>query len=115
MSKVPDEQLRYTRELPGAQRGSPTYYDNETVDHLVGIVLELGAQLWVTRDRLARVEEQLAQRGSLSTEQLDNGRPSPELEARLKEQRLAMIEQVYARLFVRSGGDRIDRKHLTAL
>ena len=64
---------------------------------------------------LARVEEQLATRGSVSTEELDHSRPSPELEARLREQRLAMIEQVYARLVTRSGGDKIDRKHLTAM
>jgi hypothetical protein len=115
MSKVPDNELAYTRQLPGYERGSPTYYDNETVDHLVSIVLELGAQLWVTRDRLARLEEQLARGGSVSLTELETARPSPELEARLRTERQAMIEQVYARLFSRYGGDKIDKSHLTAM
>lgn len=109
MPKVADQDLAYTRDLPGYDRGDPRYYDNETIDHLVGIVLELGAQLWVTRDRLARLEEQLAKGGSVSLQELDQGRPSPELAARLKEEREAMVQQVYARLFSRYGGDKIDK------
>jgi hypothetical protein len=109
MSKVADQDLAYTRDLPGYDRGSPLYYENEMIDHLVGIVLELGAQLWVTRDRLARLEEQLAKGGSVSLQELDQGQPSPELAARLKEERQAMIQQTYARLFKRYGGDQIDK------
>jgi len=109
MSKVADKDLAYTRDLPGYDRGNPMYYENEMIDHLVGIVLELGAQLWVTRDRLARLEEQLAKGGSVSLQELDQGQPSPELAARLKEERQAMIQQTYARLFKRSGGDKIDK------
>lgn len=109
MTKVPEHDLEYTRDLPGYDRGDPVYYENEMIDHLVGIVLELGAQFWVTRDRLARLEEQLARGGAVSLEELDQGHPSPELAARLKEERQAMIQQVYARLFKRYGGDKIDK------
>ena len=109
MTKVAEKDLEYTRELPGYDRGDPVYFENEMIDHLVGIVLELGAQLWVTRDRLARLEEQLAKGGTVSLEALDQGQPSPELAARLKEERQAMIQQVYARLFKRYGGDKIDK------
>lgn len=109
MSKVAEKDLAYTHDLPGYERGDPVYFENEMIDHLVGIVLELGAQLWVTRDRLARLEEQLAKGGNVSLKELDEGHPSPELAARLKDERQAMIQQTYARLFKRYGGDKIDK------
>lgn len=105
MPKIDEKDLTYIRDLPGYDRGNPSYFENEMIDHLMGIVLELGAQLWVTRDRLALLEEQLASAGVVSLKALDEGRPSPELAARLKEERQAMIQQTYARLFSRYGGD----------
>lgn len=108
MAKLKDQDLAYTRDLPGYDRGNPAYFENEVIDHLIGIVLELGAQLWVTRDRLAMLEEQLAGKGVLSQKDLDEGRPSEALEVRLKAERAAMIQQVYARLYGRYGGDRIE-------
>lgn len=108
MSKLTDADLAYTRDLPGYERGNPAYFENEVIDHLISIVLELGAQLWVTRDRLAMVEEQLAGKGLLSLKELDEGRPSEALQARLKAEREAMIQQVYARLYARYGGDKVE-------
>lgn len=110
MAKLSDNELAYTGELPGARPGDPTYFDNELIDHLVGIVLELGAQLWVTRDRLAFLEEKLDQKGVVSTADLDTGRPSEALQARLKAEREAMIRQVYSRLYKRIGGDEADAR-----
>jgi hypothetical protein len=108
MATLKDEDLAYIRDLPGFDRGNPAYFENEVIDHLVSIVLELGAQLWVTRDRLALLEEQLAGKGAISLKALEEGRPSDELAARLKAERQAMIQQVYARLYSRYGGDKID-------
>ena len=108
MAKLTDAELSYTRDLPGAERGDPVYFENEVVDHLIGIVLELGAQLWVTRDRLAFLEEQLDQKGVIDVATLETGRPSDELQAKLKSEREAMIRQVYARLYSRYGGDQAD-------
>ncbi len=115
MAKVKDEKLAYTRELPGYERGDPTYFENEVIDHLIGIVLELGAQLWVTRDRLAFLEEKLAEAGTISLAELDEGRPSEALQARLKAEREAMIRQVYARLYSRYGGDKIEHGPVAAM
>ena len=42
--------------LPGFKRGNPTYFENEVIDLLISITLELGAELWVVKDRLAHVE-----------------------------------------------------------
>jgi hypothetical protein len=68
VAKVSQAELAYTESLPGAERGDPNYFENEVIDHLVGIVLELGAHFWVVRDRLALLEEQLAEKGTITLE-----------------------------------------------
>jgi hypothetical protein len=108
MAKVEDSKLAYMRDLPGAVRGNPNYFDNEVIDHLIGIVLELGAQSWVIKDRLAFLEELLAKQGSVSLEDLEQGRPSEELQAKLQTERQAMIQKIYGRLYSRYGGDTAD-------
>jgi hypothetical protein len=108
MAKLSSEQLAYTDHLPGAERGNPAYFENEVIDHLISITLELGAQFWVMRDRLAFLEEQLAEKGTISLEDLEKGRPSETLQAKLKAERQAMIQQVYGRLYSRYGGDQAD-------
>ncbi len=90
---------------PNSEHEAPTYFDDEVVDHLVGIVLELGAELWVTRERLARLEEALENREPVSVAELDQSRPSEALQNRLDEQRQAFIRRVYSRLYSRYGGD----------
>jgi len=108
MAKVSDAELAYTKELPGAERGDPSYFENEVIDHLISIVLELGANQWVMRDRLAFLEEQLAEKGTISLQELEQGRPSEALQAKLSAERAAMIQQVYARLYSRYGGDKLE-------
>jgi len=108
VAKVPPTELAYTDSLPGAERGDPNYFDNEVIDHLVGIVLELGAHFWVVRDRLALLEEQLAEKGTITLEDLEQGKPSEALQEKLKAEREAMIRQVYGRLYSRYGGDKLD-------
>lgn len=106
MAKLKEADLAYTNDLPGAERGNPSYFENEVIDHLLGIVLELGAQFWVLRDRQAFLEEQLAAKGVVSLDDLEHGKPSDELQAKLKAERLAMIQQVYGRLYSTYGGDK---------
>lgn len=101
-----DDAAEFSRDMPGFDRGDPTYFDNEVIDHLVGIVLELGAELIVTRDRLARLEEMLASGEPVSVEDLDTGRPSEQLAARLDRERQEFIKRIYGRLYSRYGGDK---------
>ena len=85
--------------------GGPTYFDNEAIDHLIGIVLDLGAEMWVTKDRLAFMEELLQRQGLDLTAELDNGRPSAEQQKRLDDERRKMIRRIYGRLYSRFGGE----------
>jgi hypothetical protein len=88
-----------------AKQGGPVYFDNEVIDHLLGIVLEIGAELWVVKDRMAYLEELLGSHGIDVTERLEVGRPSEALQRRLQQQRQEMIRRIYGRLYSRYGGD----------
>jgi hypothetical protein len=104
------EATDFSAALAGFKRGNPSYFENEAIDHLIGIVLELGAELTVTRDRLARLEETLANGDPVRLDDLDTGRPSAELKAKLDQERQAFIQRVYGRLYARFGGDKASAK-----
>lgn len=104
------EEAKWRDELPGYTRGNPVYFENEVVDHLLGIVLELGAELWTIRDRQAFTEELLREQGIDLGERLQKGRPSDALQASLKAEREAMIKRIYGRLYSRYGGDKAGLK-----
>jgi hypothetical protein len=109
MSKS-DNNLEYVSDLPGFKPNNPTYFDNEVIDHLLGIVLDMGAEFWVMKDRLAFLEETLEKSGIDVVETLDKGRPSEALQAKLKEQRLQMIQRVYGRLYSSYGGEDAEQR-----
>ncbi len=102
------EDLSYVRDLPGFERGAPAYFDNELIDHLIGITLELGAELWVVKDRLAFLEERLAEDRPDLLQELDQSRPSDELQNKLDDERRKFIARGYARLYTKYGGDKAD-------
>lgn len=77
------------------QRGSPTYFDNVVIDNLMNITLELGAAIWVVKDRLRVVEELLEQRGVVTQEMIEVYRPDPSRERDLRARRDAFIDKVY--------------------
>lgn len=107
MSKKYQDQddLRYVRDLPGFERSEPIYFDQGVIDHLIGIVLELGAELWIVKDRLAFIEELLENHGAITAETLERERPSEVLQNELKAERQAFIQRIYGRLYAQYGGD----------
>jgi len=61
MSEAPEKQP-----LPRSIRGKrPQFFDDAAVDHLLATVLELSAELWVSRSRQAALESYLAENGTL--------------------------------------------------
>jgi hypothetical protein len=104
--------LAYVRDLPGFKPNSPVYFEQEAIDHLIGIVLELGAELWTLRDRMAYMEELLRESGTDVLAKLDTGRPSDALRDTLSTERKEFISRVYSRLYSRYGGDKA--QHTTA-
>jgi hypothetical protein len=109
MANEKSENLDYVKDLPGFDRGNPTYFDNEAVDHLIGIVLELGAELWIVKDRLAHLEEVISE-NDISLEALEEGRPSEPLQEKLNGERAALIQRIYGRLYSKYGGDKAETR-----
>ncbi|MDE0743809.1 MAG: hypothetical protein OSB24_07980 [Woeseiaceae bacterium] len=96
--------------LPGFKRGNPTYFENEVIDHLISITLELGAELWVVKDRLAHVEEILSEENKLSLSSLNTGKPSALLQEQLDKERKQIIKRIYGRLYSKYGGESAEEK-----
>ena len=110
MSKKDPKDQKVLDEIPGFKRTNPTYFENEVIDHLIGISLDLGAELWVVKDRLAHLEEILSQIHDLNLSQLETSKPSEELEKILEEERKKIIKRIYGRLYSKYGGESAEEK-----
>ena len=73
----------------------PAFFDNAAIDNLIAVTLELGAELWVVRDRLRVMEKLLAERGVLTPEMLEQYQPAEAELAAAREERDAFVQRVY--------------------
>ncbi len=94
-----NESIEDLRALPGFRRGHPHYYKEPVIDHLLEIVLQLGAEIWVNRDRQLVTEHLLATEGTVTAKRIDNFEPSEKFAARLREERQAFSKRVYGCLY----------------
>jgi hypothetical protein len=80
--------------------GSETYafLQDPVVDALVQVVIELGAESWITRRRLLVLERVLAERGLVAAEMIETYAPSTQDEALWRQERDRMLRNVYAAL-----------------
>jgi len=80
--------------------GSETYafLQDPLVDALMQVVIELGAETWVTRRRMLVLEKVLAERGLLAPDMVETFTPSAEDEALWRQERDRMLKSVYAAL-----------------
>lgn len=96
-----DEGLEHVRDLPGFDRGDPQYYSDPMIDRLMDIVLALGAELWVTRDRQMVIEHLLATEGSVTPERIEAFVPPPEMAAAQVQARKDLARKLYGDLYGR--------------
>jgi hypothetical protein len=73
----------------------PNYFESPAIDNLYTIALELGAAIWVVKDRLRVIEEMLDNAGVVTTEQVEMYRPTPEQQKELLALRNTFIEKIY--------------------
>lgn len=73
----------------------PAFFDNPAVDNLISVTLELGAELWVQRERTRALEKLLAERGIVSEAQIEAVTPTAEEAARAKAERDAFVARIY--------------------
>ena len=80
--------------------GSDTYtfLQDPVVDALVEVVVELGAETWITRRRMLVLERVMASKGLLAPDLIETYTPSPEDEALWRQERDRMLKSVYAAL-----------------
>ena len=74
----------------------PAFFDNPAIDNLIAVTLELGAELWVQRERMRVIEKLLADKGVVTAELIEQYQPSTEELARSRADRDAFVSRVYA-------------------
>ena len=73
-----------------------TFFPDDQVDRVLGVVLELAGELYALRDRLRTVEQVLAQKGVLTADDLAGYTPSAEERAARLADRDALIARILA-------------------
>ena len=94
-----ENDINELRALPGFERGHPHYFKDPAIDHLLEIVLQLGAELWVNRDRQMVMEHLLATTGKVTPKMIDAFESSEDFATEQREQRQAMQQRIYACLY----------------
>ena len=95
MTTAKASELEYVKDLPGFERGHPHYFRDPVIDHLLEVVLMLGGELWVNRDRQMIMEELLASEGKVTPEMIEAFKPGPAFIEKQQEARRAFTERVY--------------------
>ena len=73
-----------------------TFFPDPSVDRVLGVVMELAAEVYVLRDRLSTVEHLLERAGTLVQADLESYEPTPEERARRLADRDALIARILA-------------------
>ncbi|MFN8532441.1 MAG: hypothetical protein U0556_02710 [Dehalococcoidia bacterium] len=76
-------------------KDNPTYFESPVIDNLFNITLELGAAIWVVKDRVRVLEEMLEQKGVVSAEQIERYRTPADREREIRAKRDQFIEKIY--------------------
>lgn len=70
------------------------YLSSQDVEYLARMNMALLSELWITRDRLAILEEMLTQDDTITRNEIDNYRPSTEFAGYLESLRAVVVENV---------------------
>jgi hypothetical protein len=73
----------------------PAFFDNPAIDNLIAVTLELGAELWVQRERMRIVEKLLAEKGVVTPELIEQYQPGAEELARSRAERDAFVNRIF--------------------
>jgi hypothetical protein len=73
-----------------------TFFPDPNVDRVLGVVMELAAEVYALRERLHTVERLLERAGAVTRADLDAYEPSPEERAERLAERDALIARILA-------------------
>jgi hypothetical protein len=87
--------LSERKPLPRSIRGPrPAFYADPAVDKLLSTVLQLAAEVWTLRERVAAMEAIARDRGALAPGEVDAHEFSADDEARLEAQRAEFLASI---------------------
>lgn len=81
--------------IPAQKQGETSYLGDPRLDRLLGVITEVAAELWVTRDRQRALEDILERRGIDVERELDAYQPSADRAERLKRERDTFVARVF--------------------
>jgi hypothetical protein len=105
----PEPDLARIRELPGYTRTEPQYFKDPMVDRLLEVVMMLGGEFWVMRDRMMVLERLLATEGRVTPDLIETFKPDDTFSKALAQQREQFIRRVFGVLYPE--GKRGDKDH----
>jgi hypothetical protein len=73
-----------------------TFFPDPNVDRVLGVVMELAAEVYVLRDRLSTVELVLERGGTLARADLESYQPTPDERAQRLAERNALLARILA-------------------
>lgn len=77
-----------------SKRKQPTYLQAEDLDTLARQNIQLMAELWIVKDRLAMLEDMLAKQGLIDRAVFETTEPDEALSAELEADRVAYIKRI---------------------
>jgi len=73
----------------------PSQFDDPAIDALLGIVLSLGSEVYVLRDRMRVIEKMLEAKGAISRADIEAYKPTPEEEGEIGKDRDAFMARFF--------------------
>jgi hypothetical protein len=73
----------------------PSQFDDPAIDALLSIVLSLGSEVYVLRDRLCIIEKMLAAKGTISRADIETYKPTPEEEEEIRKEADAFMARLF--------------------
>jgi len=73
----------------------PSQFDDPAIDALLKIVLSLGNEVYILRDRMRVIENLLEARGAISRADIESYQPGPEEEETLRKEADAFVARLF--------------------
>ena len=73
----------------------PHQFDDPAIDTLLSIVLSLGSEVYVLRDRLRIIEKMLEAKGTISRADIEAYKPTPEEEQEIRKNNDAFMARLF--------------------
>jgi hypothetical protein len=82
--------------LPRRSKGKrPTFFEDQSIDHMMTMILELSTELAVVYSRVDTLERVLEEANLISRDKLESYKPDPATEAERAEWRVLFLDRLF--------------------